>query len=367
MEIRYTTKEKIAGFFVILTAILLLSTVILIGRGKDWFRKYVSYYTMFEESYNIAEDTAVKLFKTDIGKVKSISIQEDRVRVELIILQDFAPRIRVGTVATVESPTLIGSEYVSIKPGRKSAPLIPRDGLIPSSAKRSLTDLMDEFQVEKTAKMFVQAVQDVSELAHQIRDPGGPLFRILDNLEKTSAHIEAVSGGVRDGKGTAGALLTSDILLVRIRENLDQIGKILDHVTRATAGLPKEMDQVGRILDRIDQTAAKAPGAMDQVQDGLATFKQTGDGLNESIAQIRDILTAFEKNMKALDVIMNNVQEASFDVPKITQSTREGIKDIKGGVDDMNRIVKSLQKNILIRSNLPPDPIGKTTDAGLRE
>lgn len=117
MELNYTKKEKLAGLFVFITAILLLTALIMIGRGKDWFKRHVTYYTTFTESYNLKEDADVKLLETKIGRVQEISLLRDRVRVKLIILEDYAPRIRLGSVATVKSPTLIGSEYISIKPG----------------------------------------------------------------------------------------------------------------------------------------------------------------------------------------------------------------------------------------------------------
>ena len=74
MDLNYSRTDKIVGTFVICIAILLLSTVVIIGRGKDWFKKYVTYYTTFEESYNLEVNAAVKLFKTDIGKVKEITL-----------------------------------------------------------------------------------------------------------------------------------------------------------------------------------------------------------------------------------------------------------------------------------------------------
>jgi len=61
---------------------------------------------------------------TIIGKVKKITLTDDKVKVEQAILQEYASRIRNDTIAIVESPTFIGSEYVSIKPGAFDAPVI---------------------------------------------------------------------------------------------------------------------------------------------------------------------------------------------------------------------------------------------------
>ena len=71
MELSYTRVEKSVGLFVIGIAVLVLTTVVILGRGKDWFAEEVTFYTSFRESYNLQVNAAVKLFKADIGKVET--------------------------------------------------------------------------------------------------------------------------------------------------------------------------------------------------------------------------------------------------------------------------------------------------------
>ena len=117
MELIYSRREKIVGLFVISIIVLLFSTVVLIGRGKNWFKSYVTYYTVFEESYNLQENADVKFQKASIGKVSRIDLTEDKVRVTLKILEDYQSRITRDTAVTVKSPTFIGDEYVAVIPG----------------------------------------------------------------------------------------------------------------------------------------------------------------------------------------------------------------------------------------------------------
>ena len=148
MDMEFSRIERLVGVFVIGVSMLLLATLVIIGRGKDWFETYITYYTTFNESYNLQENAAVKLFKTDIGTVKKITLEKNRVRVKLVILEKYASRIRQDALAVVESPTLIGSEYISIIPGSAQAPLIPEQGEISSREKRSLTDIFADFEVD---------------------------------------------------------------------------------------------------------------------------------------------------------------------------------------------------------------------------
>ncbi len=345
MEMAFSRLERLVGIFVIGVSMLLFSTLVIIGRGKDWFETYITYYTTFNESYNLQENAAVKLFKADIGKVKRITLEKDRVLVKLVIQEQYASRIRQDAVAVVESPTLIGSEYISIIPGSAQSPLIPEQGEIPSREKRSLNDVLTEFEVEKTAKMVVKAIQDISEVAGYLSNPKGPLRTSLDNIQKTSGHVEQIASDLRAGKGPMGTVLKSDDLLKQILHNIERMGAILDSINTATA---------------------KAPQTMDMVQDNLTLYRDTGQMVAERLAQAGEILEQIQTSATDLQVILKNIKAGSNNVPRISTSFRDGVEEIRDGVEEINRVVDSLQKNVFIRSNLPPEPARRTTDAGAR-
>lgn len=321
MRITFDVKEKIVGAFMVMMVILLVTIVVMVGRGKDWFGAYVTYYTVFDEAYNLSKNARVKLYKADIGNVRSVKPEGDKVKVELAILEDYAARIKVDSIATVESPTFIGSEYVSIRPGTPDAAPTGENGIIPSVAKTSLKDLLEEFEVEKTAKMVIKSVQNISEVVDHLRDPKGPLYSSLDDISKTMAHIETIMGNIKEGKGSLGGMVSSDELLEKIYEQLNQLSTILTSVRTA---------------------ADDIKGATPDIADGL---KEGVDTINR---------------------ILSNIEEGSRDVPAITKTTRLGIREIRDGVEEIDKVVQSAQKNVLIRGNLPPEPKGENIAAEMR-
>ncbi len=322
MDLDFSKKEKAVGTFIICIILILLTTVVIIGRGKDWFKTYIIYYTTFDESYNLKENAAVKLFKADIGKVKKIILVENKVKVKLAILEEYSSRIRSDSVAIVESPTFIGSEYISIKPGSADSPLIPEGGEINSTAKKSIADIMSEFQVEETAKTVIRMVQDISEIMQIMRDPDGPFFTTINNLNKTISHLEAITGDIQAGKGTVGGILKSREVLQIILDDLDKVTQILESIAEASSKTPEIINKVG-------------------------------EGVSDSISSIKRIL--------------KEVEEGSRDIPEVTRSTKRGVNEIRDGVENIDKVVESLKKNFLIKPNLPPEPKGKNIDAGLRQ
>ena len=346
MELDFNRKEKIVGTFVICITVLLLTTVIVIGRGKNWFKTYTTFYTIFDQSYNLEVDTPVKLFNADIGKIKQIDLVGDKVKIKLAILHEFRSRIRATSRATVESPTFFGSEHIAIIPGEEDSPLIQEEGIIPSKKKKSIADYLEEFEVEKTAKMIVKAVQEFSKVSQVLLDPQGPLFTAVDTANQTLAHAEKITRGIEHGQGTVGALLKSKVLLEQTRASLNEVSKILEHIS---------------------QTSAKAPAAMDQVQQNLATLSQIEKGVLVSVPNVQRIVNDIEEAVRSLKTILANVEKGSHDIPQVTRSTAQGIQEIRAAVENIDKVLQALQNNFLIRSNLPPTPEGKNVDAGLRQ
>ena len=227
-------------------------------------------------------------------------------------------------MATVKSPTLIGSEYISIIPGSKNAPLIPVEGEIPSRPGKSITNYLEEFQVEKTAKMIVEAAQEISKIIKIMRDPNGPLFLAFDHANKTLAHLEMITGDIASGKGTVGGIIKSRDLLDHIHQNLDKVG------------------------------------------DDLAALEKIENGVLENIPSIKNIVKEVEEAARTLHVILANLEKGSHDIPGVTRSSAQGIHEFREAVDNIDKVVTSIKKNFLIKSNLPPEPEAENIDAGLR-
>jgi len=96
-------------------------------------------------------------------------------------------------------------------------------------------------------------------------------------------------------------------------------------------------------MERLDNVLQNLEGATPEVTANL----------RESMEKIREITT--------------NLEQGSRDVPAVIRTTKRSVQEIRDGVNEINRVVKALEKNYLIRGNLPPKPEGQDLDAGLRK
>jgi phospholipid/cholesterol/gamma-HCH transport system substrate-binding protein len=337
--------EKIVGIFMLSVLILLLVTVVLLGRGKNWFQKYNTYYTTFDESHNLQPGAAVKFLETDIGKVKSIRLVQNHVEIELAVLELYASRIRKDVVAKVESPTFIGSEYIAIIPGKLDAPVIPPKGRIISVARKSINDYLEEFEVEKTARSLIVALQGFAEFVRELKDPDGALLAAIENLNKTAAHVEKITARIEAGHGSVGTVLNSTVLVDALMDRLAQADTILGDLAAASA---------------------KTPETVDLVRENLYELRNIRTNVIESLDLLQDLLREVEGNMPAVRKIIENTAAGSRYFPPIAESAFKGIDEARQELENLDMIIQALQKNFLIRSKLPPEPVGRNTDAHLR-
>jgi phospholipid/cholesterol/gamma-HCH transport system substrate-binding protein len=310
--------ERMTGAFILLTLIVFLFTVAVVGRGKNWFRKHVVYYTAFEEGYNLVSGSRVKLLGTDIGSVTAVLLtKSNKVKVRVKVLAEYASRIRANSVATVESPTVIGSEYINIRPGTSKAAVIPPEGLIPTKEKKKFTEYLEEYEIGAKLEHFGKILEDLAQITDQLKDPKGPFFGTFSNLQQITGTVEA-------GEGSLGRLIKSDELYEHMDTFVATLQETADYLVRAGVNIEKGSEH-------LEKATREAPEMVDKTQELL-----------DRLLKVQVIL-----------------EKVMMEVPEISAQAREGMQEV-------NRILDSVKENFLIRPNLPPPPDSETHGLEIR-
>lgn len=287
--------EKMVGAFLILSVIVVTGSVIVIGRGKAWFRDYAVYNIIFNEGYNLKEGATVKLFNTDVGYVTSLEITpQNKVGVTIKILKEHSKLISQDSVALVDSPTFIGSEYISISAGSPGSLLIPEEGIIPSKRKKSLGDYAEEFHMEEKFNALTRILYDLEETINQLKDPEGPLLGTLWDLR-------SITDDIKRGQGLGNILVKND-LYERLDRQMAHLEVILANAEKTSQGV----EQAARVL----------PEAMQEMRN-----------------------------------ILQDIKTASRDAPAIARGARENLQKL-------DQILESAKRNPLIKGGIPPKEKG---------
>lgn len=281
----YSRTEKLAGLFLFLSILAGLGAILLVGQGKGWFQKTQTYLANFPQSYNLQQGAAVKMFNTEIGTVTRLRIirvrDENQVEVTLRVNARYSDLIRLDSVAQVESPTILGSEFLSITPGTYGYPPIKPHGTIPSRVKKTLADYLEEFQPEESLHKVKKFISNLADMGENFKSYEQKFITTLN-------HFDEVLVSIIEAKGTLGKLLMQkdfytrlENALVKIESTLKNSEVITKDVRSASGKLPnlvekvnQELDQLKCILADLKKASGKLPELVETSDETVRTSKE---------------------------------------------------------------------------------------------
>ena len=241
--------------------------------------------------------------------------EENKAKVTMKILAGYASRIREDSRAAIESPTLIGSEYINILPGTSATAAIMPGHEIPSKEAKTISDYLEEFDLEHKMLLIDEILENIANITDELQRPDSGLLGAINNVER-------ISGEVAQGEGSLGKIIYKTELYDKILGELDALNKIMKNVDKASRTL-------NSIMKAVDTGAVSVRKGAKSVEDVTAQLN----------ADVPDILGKVQ-------TILTELETAMYDVPDISSQARQGMRDV-------NDILESVKKNFLIRGNLP--------------
>ncbi len=289
----YTRAEKLGGFFLLLSLISAAILILVIGQGRGWFARHYPYLVRFPQSYNLQPGAAVKMFNTEIGKVTGLRItrfrDENQVVVTLLVKAEYRDLIRLDSVAVVESPTILGSEYLSISPGTYGYPPIEPHGTIPSRAKKTLADYLEELQPEETLQKAKQFVANLTYLSERLKEHEQKLLTTLNNFD-------AILETLLQAKGSLGELLVKKDFYHRLDQAANRIENILKNSEVLTKNLRQASEEVPGLAQGLGQELAKVKVILADLERASGKLPDLLETTDEAARSGRDVLGALKAN-----------------------------------------------------------------------
>jgi phospholipid/cholesterol/gamma-HCH transport system substrate-binding protein len=275
--------NEIVGTFVLLIVALLVAGIILAGHAQDWFTTVRDYNVDFpiEGSLGIQKGAPVEILGATVGKVESIEVEEDgRIYGVISVKGDFIRFVRTDSKALIKKRFgVAGEAFIQITEG-KGEPFSPEFNL-ECIKDTEITDIAEEIlkQIRESTipaiEKIQQAVDEYTRLAADLRNPEGPLLKLLANLEQITA-------GLQKGEGSAGKILrdpamANDLkgILDKINASLDEVKLIVEDVRGTTTQLPPMAAKVGCEMDDL-------PGLVLQTQETLREAERLIEGIQKN-------------------------------------------------------------------------------------
>ena len=304
------SKEMKVGLFFVIGMIILGVLTFYAGGFEDWLRGGYTLDARFDRVDGLELEDVVTLSGVEVGKVKSLEIDDNRVKVALRLNKGVV--VPAGSIARIESESPLGGKYVGIKIGPIEAPALG-DG--------------DEVETEEAADL-TKIMQDMADVAQEIR----VMVRSFnENQERVTGQIEEILGENREN------IRLSIASLARITtENEEGIKDIVESLREAAPQMLMAMDSVNEIAEKINRGEGTI-GKLVQDEGLYDDMRALSTDLREASSTLTRILGDNEADIR---VVISSLKEAA---PKLEQTmTRiDNIaKKIEAGEGTLGKLVQ---------------------------
>jgi phospholipid/cholesterol/gamma-HCH transport system substrate-binding protein len=313
--------ELQAGVFLLIALAMFCVSIFILGKDRQVFSEQVPYQTTFRDIKGLNPGAPVRLGGITIGRVASIKfasdIKDPNVYVELLVNEEFAPRLRTDATATIDTQGLLGDRFVTVVGGTSPTQLDPKIKIAPIEAS-DIGQAMGQIGtvMDNTAQITTKINSILSEIE------GAP----LDDLTRTINSVSAIADEIKNGKG----LLSGLIYNPQGKETVGSISETAKALAEASSGIADIATQVKSGKGLLNNLIyGESPQGM---SDLIASLNRTASHLetaSQALAQGSGTLGALLIDSKLYD----NIVEVTDDAKRsfiLRRAIKKSLEDKKG-------------------------------------
>lgn len=249
-----------------------------------------SYYAYYEDVSGLMVSSRVKLRGVEIGNVQDIRLENDKVRIEMLIENEYAEMIPANSVAEIGSAGLMGGTEVVIIQGNATEIAKP-DATLTGRIKPDLIGNM----AGKAGELMDGLNTTVTNLNDILSTNSEAITNMISNLEAMSSSINSMLDAARVNiDGTLSNLRTFTNTLSANSSRIESMITNLDGFTTdlAEAEFVEQLNTTLTSLNAIIATIEKGDGTAGMLINDKALY----DSLNQAGVNLAQLLEDLKTN-----------------------------------------------------------------------
>ena len=275
------------GLVIIAAIAGILVAIMNLNEGMGLFRQQATFRALLDDSHGIKVGAPVRLNGVDTGNVIRITIDSSSGKVSLTftINQDIVPLLRRDAAVLIRPMGLLGDKYLELLPGTPKEPPLQNGSVLTGQAESDITSLADSATVT------------------------------LENVDRSLKDLQSILTGLKEGKGTAGKLVTDPALFDHTTTLLRKAEAVSDKATQLLARIEKGEGTLGQlVMDRAFYDRAAA--AVDELQKVAALLNQP-DGSLGRLARDPSLYQRLEGITKKSEVLVERIERGDGTLGKL--------------------------------------------------
>lgn len=335
-RVQQTSLEITVGAFVLVVLLVLGFFTILLSPtiGKATYDLTVE----FDNVTGLLKGDKVYLQGVDIGRVKKMEIEKQKVRVTLTLKHEL--KLHEGYRIAVEASSVLGGRYVSVSEGDLAKPVIaagqqifgtqPVDFI--AEASETVKSIRQSLEGGGILANLTNGIADLRIVANDLKEGRGTLGKLIkddsayNHLLAIETNLVSITAKIDSGKGTIGRLLNDEAVytnLLAISEKLERgqgtLGKLIndDSVYTNLQAIASDLREVSGRLSSGEGTIGKL----------LSTNETLYADLQGAVSNLNVIAGGVASGKGTLGKLVNNEE--------LYNELRSMIGEVRAAVDDL--------------------------------
>jgi phospholipid/cholesterol/gamma-HCH transport system substrate-binding protein len=263
------------GVTVIVASVILFLLVFMMSGITGLFTTTIKVKAYFDNAEGLRNGQPVALSGVSIGNVQAVHVisgrKVDPVEVIMRINKKFAPLVREGTTATIETQGVLGDAFIDLDSRDAEGGPVPDGAILKSKYAPGLPDV---FRSSQTSLQKLDIlVTRVDHIVEEVDNGKGSLGKFINDpalFNRATAVLNQIQGLLNDvsaGKGTVGRLLNDETLANKLTDSVDRLDRIMEETESGKNNLGKVLHDES-LYNNLHQTVTKANKLMDDLNSG---------------------------------------------------------------------------------------------------
>ena len=300
-----TNEQKVGLFF--LVGILLVFTAIEVTVGTGLLRRTYRLYVTYRSVEGLRTGDTVEVAGVKLGKVDSVALNPDGVRVGLRL--DQSAVVRRDARARLDYQALSGTRFIAISLGSADAPALKDGDTLQGEVPPGITQMVDELQgVAHSVQALADSLNEnqdrvLKNVNALIDDNRTTLQHALENLDSITAKLDR-------GDGTIAKLLNDPSLYDRASAVMADLQKVSDRLARGEGDLGRLVNGDGALYDDVRETVASLSTTATNLEE-ISTRVRNGEGTLGRIVSDDGLYQEAQHAVRGLDRATAAIEDQS--------------------------------------------------------
>ena len=302
------------GLVIVLAVLGILVAILNLNEGMGVFTLRSLFSAHLDDSQGLKVGAPVRMSGVDVGNVKRIEIDPDKGKVEVLftVKNEIRALLHTDAAVVVRPMGLLGDKYLEIVPGNLRLPALPDGAVLSGRGETDITGVADS--ATATLMTVNQTLKDIQGLLAGFKEGKGTAGKLVTDpelydratqlirkAETVSEQTSLLLSKIEHGEGTLGKLVTDRAFYDRANAAAAELQK-LSAVLNGSDGTLGRLARDPSLYQRLENLTARGEALVGKIEHGdgtlgkLVTQDQLYERADKVLAEMEALLTDVKKN-----------------------------------------------------------------------